>query len=111
MLYTAPNLPGSKVQYKSRYANFIGGEWCPPVKGQYFENVTPVTGRAFCEIPRSTAEDIERALDAAHGAKTRWGKTSVTDRASILNKIADRLEANLEMMAVAETWDNGKPVR
>jgi len=111
MIYVAPNQPGSKVQFKSRYANFIGGEWCAPAKGQYFQNVTPVTGRAFCEIPRSTSEDIERALDAAHGAKTRWGRTSVADRSAVLAKIADRVEQNLEMLAVAETWDNGKPVR
>jgi aldehyde dehydrogenase len=111
MLYVAPNQPGSQVQFKSRYANFIGGEWCAPAKGQYFENVTPVTGQPFCEIPRSTAEDVERALDAAHGAKARWGRTSPADRAAVLLKIADRLEANLERLAVAETWDNGKPVR
>ncbi len=111
MVYVPPNQPGSKVSFKSRYANFIGGEWAPPTKGQYFENISPVNGRPFCEIPRSTAEDIERALDAAHGAKARWGKTPAAERAAILNKIADRLEANLEMLAVAETWDNGKPVR
>ncbi len=111
MIHTAPNQPGSKVQFKSRYANFIGGEWCPPAKGQYFQNVTPVTGKAFCEIPRSTAEDVEKALDAAHGAKGRWAKTSVGDRAAILNEIADRIEQNLEMLALAETWDNGKPIR
>lgn len=111
MLYAAPNQPGSKVQFKSRYANYIGGEWCAPVKGQYFQNITPVTGRPFCEIPRSTAEDIERALDAAHAAKARWGRTSPGDRASVLLKIADRVEQNLETLAVAETWDNGKPVR
>ncbi|HEY6556320.1 MAG TPA: aldehyde dehydrogenase family protein [Polyangiaceae bacterium] len=111
MVYVPPNQDGSKVRFKSRYGNFIGGEWKEPVKGQYFENVTPVTGRPFCEIPRSTAEDIDRALDAAHGAKTAWGNTSATERAIILNKIADRIEDNLEMLAVAETWDNGKPVR
>jgi len=98
-------------KYKSRYGNFIGGEWKEPIKGQYFENITPVTGKPFCEIPRSTAEDIEKALDAAHGAKEKWAKTSVAERASVLNKIADRIEQNLETLAVAETWDNGKPVR
>ncbi|MFZ4701009.1 MAG: aldehyde dehydrogenase family protein [Candidatus Methylumidiphilus sp.] len=77
----------------------------------YFENLSPVNGKVFCEIPRSTAEDIEKALDAAHAAKETWGKTSVTARANILLKIADRIEANLETLAVAETWDNGKPVR
>ena len=111
MVYVRPNEQGSKVSFKSRYGNYIGGQWKEPVKGNYFENVTPVTGRSFCEIPRSTAEDIETALDAAHAAKAAWGATSATERAIILNKIADRMEQNLELLAVAETWDNGKPVR
>jgi aldehyde dehydrogenase len=111
MVYVPPGKEGSKVTYKSRYANYIGGDWVAPVKGEYFENITPVTGRPFCEIPRSSAEDIEKALDAAHAAKAAWGKTSLTDRSNILNKIADRMEQNLEMLAVSETWDNGKPVR
>ncbi len=111
MIYAKPNTSGSKVTFKPRYNNFIGGEWVAPKKGQYFDNITPVTGEKICEIPRSSAEDIELALDAAHAAKAKWGKTSVTERANILNKIADRLEQNLELLAVAETWDNGKPVR
>ncbi|MEW9673764.1 aldehyde dehydrogenase [Ammoniphilus sp. 3BR4] len=111
MIYAQPGQIGSKVTFKKRYENFIGGQWVAPVKGQYFENVTPVTGQTFCEVARSTAEDIELALDQAHLAKNSWGQTPVTQRANILNKIADRLEANLEMLAVAETWDNGKPVR
>ncbi|MCB1769408.1 MAG: aldehyde dehydrogenase family protein, partial [Candidatus Competibacteraceae bacterium] len=111
MLYAAPGQSGSKVSFKSRYNNFIGGQWVAPAKGEYFENVTPVTGQNFCEIPRSTAEDIERALDAAHAAADAWGRTSTTERANRLNRIADRMEANLEMLAVAETWDNGKAVR
>lgn len=111
MIYSKPNQTGSKVSFKSRYANYIGGEWTPPAKNQYFQNISPVNGEPFCEIPRSTAEDIEKALDAAHRAKTAWGKTPVATRAMILNKIADRMEANLEMLAVAETWDNGKPIR
>lgn len=111
MLYAPPNTSGAVVAFDSRYGNFIGGEWTAPIKGKYFENVTPVTGRGFCEIPRSSAEDIERALDAAHAAKGRWGRTSPTERSNLLLKIADRIEANLEMLAVAETWDNGKPVR
>jgi len=106
-----PGKFGTPVAFKKRYANFIGGEWVPPAGRQYFENITPVTGWPFCEIPRSTAEDIDRALDAAHKAKAAWGKTSVTERANILNKIADRMEANLPMLAAAETWDNGKPIR
>lgn len=111
MIYAQPNQPESKVSFKGRYENFIGGKWTPPKKGQYFENVSPVNGKKFCEVPRSTSEDIEMALDAAHAAKATWGKTSPAARAVILNKIADRMEANLEMLAVAETWDNGKPVR
>lgn len=111
MRYAKPNTAGSVVQFKGRYDNFIGGEYVRPVKGQYFENVTPVTGEVFCEVARSTKEDIELALDAAHAAKDAWAKTSVAERANILNKIADRLEENLEMLAVAETWDNGKAIR
>jgi len=110
-IYTSPGSEGSVVSYKPRYDNWIGGEYVAPVKGQYFENPSPVNGRVFCEIARSTAEDIELALDAAHAAAPAWGKTSVADRAVILNKIADRIEENLEMLAVGETWDNGKPVR
>jgi aldehyde dehydrogenase len=106
-----PGRFGFAVNFKKRYGNFINGEWVAPVKGQYFENITPVTGRAFCEVPRSTEEDVERALDAAHAAKATWGKTSPAARAVILNKIADRMEQNLELLATAETWDNGKPIR
>src|ERR1700728_4354404 len=108
----APSTHGSlKIAFKTRYGNFIGGKWVAPVKGEYFENITPVTGQPICQIPRSGAEDIELALDAAHAAKAAWGKTSGTERALILNKIADRMEANLSMLAHAETWDNGKPIR
>ena len=106
-----PGKFGTAVQFKKRYGNYIGGEWVAPIENQYFENVTPVTGKVFCEIPRSTAADVERALDAAHKAKAAWGKTSTTERANILNKIADRMEQNLAMLAAAETWDNGKPIR
>ncbi|UKS25961.1 aldehyde dehydrogenase family protein [Paenibacillus sp. HWE-109] len=111
MIYAQPGQNGSKITFKKRYENFIGGQWVAPVKGEYFENPSPVNNRIFCEVPRSTSEDIELALDAAHAAKDAWGRTSVAERAVILNKIADRMEANLEMLAVAETWDNGKPVR
>lgn len=103
--------PGIKNPFKKRYENFIGGKWTPPVKSEYFENVSPIIGHAFTEIARSTAEDIELALDAAHAAKDKWGRTSPADRANILNKIADRMEANLETLALAETIDNGKPLR
>ncbi|MEK5148928.1 aldehyde dehydrogenase [Psychrobacillus sp. FSL K6-4615] len=111
MVYAFPNTEGSKVSFKDKYENYINGEWTPPVKGQYFENVTPITGKVFTQVARSTSEDIELALDAAHGAKDAWGSTSVAERANILNKIANRIEENLELLAVAETWDNGKAVR
>ncbi|TWT28408.1 aldehyde dehydrogenase [Planomicrobium sp. CPCC 101110] len=111
MVYASPNSEGAKSKFKSRYENFINGEWKAPVKGQYFDNVSPVNGKKFTEVARSTAEDVELALDAAHAAKDAWGRTSVTERSNILLKIADRMEQNLEMLAVAETWDNGKAVR
>src|SRR4051794_30192448 len=110
-VYANPGTDGSVASYKSRYENWIGGEWVAPVKGRYFENPSPVNGKTFCEVARSGAEDIELALDAAHAAAPGWGKTSVAERAVVLNKIADRIEANLEMLAVGETWENGKPVR
>ncbi len=100
-----------KIPLKSRYENYIGGKWVPPVKGQYFTNTTPVTGAALCEVPRSGAEDIELALDAAHAAKVAWGKTSPAERAVMMNRIADRMLEKLEYLATIETWDNGKPIR
>jgi aldehyde dehydrogenase len=109
--YAVPGQPGSVVSYDTRYDHFIGGEFVPPARGQYFDNITPVTGEAFTEVARGTAEDIDRALDAAHGAAPAWGRTSTTDRSNVLLRIADRIEQNLEALAVAETWDNGKPVR
>ncbi len=111
MRYIDPNQPGSKVQFKSQYENFIGGQWVAPVRGEYFDNVSPVDGKVFTKIPRSSVEDIELALDAAHKAKAEWNKSSATTRSNILLKIADRMEQNLEFLAVAESWDNGKPVR
>lgn len=110
-VYAAPGQPGSPATYRERYDHWIGGEYVAPASGRYFENPSPVTGRTFTEVARGDAADIERALDAAHGAARSWGKTTATERAVILNKIADRMEANLEMLAVAETWENGKPVR
>ncbi len=97
--------------FRQRYDNFIGGKFVAPVKGEYFANVTPISGQPFCEIARSTAEDVELALDAAHAAKDAWAKTSPADRANILNRIADRMEQNLRLIATAETIDNGKPIR
>ncbi len=110
-VYARPGSADAAMAFESRYGNFIGGEWVAPVGGEYFENPTPVTGQIFCEIPRSGEADIEKALDAAHGAANAWGKTSPGERAVILNKIADRIEANLESIALAEAWDNGKPIR
>ncbi|WP_405784762.1 aldehyde dehydrogenase family protein [Streptomyces sp. NBC_01378] len=110
-LYAAPGANGSVVSYQSRYDHFIGGEYVPPALGQYFENPSPVNGKPFTEIARGTEADVERALDAAHAAAPAWGRASPTARADILLKIADRMEANLEKLAVAETWENGKPVR
>ncbi|WP_026870318.1 aldehyde dehydrogenase [Inquilinus limosus] len=97
--------------FKARYGNFIGGRWVEPVEGRYFDNLSPINGRPICEVPRSTAADIELALDAAHAAKKAWGRTPPAERARILNAVADRMEANLETLAQAETWDNGKPIR
>jgi aldehyde dehydrogenase len=110
-VYPAPGSPGSPVSLKPRYENFIGGHWVPPVGGEYSADPSPATGKPFCEVPRSGPDDIELALDAAHAARAAWGETSTTERANVLNAIADAIEANLEMLAVAESWENGKPVR
>jgi len=111
MIYANPGAEGALIKFKSQYGNFIGGQWVEPVNGQYFDNISPVNGKVFCKIPRSDAADIELALDKAHEAKAAWGVTSVTERSNILLKIADRIEQNLELLAVAETWDNGKAIR
>ncbi|CAM02193.1 aldehyde dehydrogenase [Saccharopolyspora erythraea NRRL 2338] len=110
-LYEAPGTAGSVVEYRSRYDHFIGGEYVAPAGGEYFENPTPVTGKTFTEIARGTADDVERALDAAEGAAPAWGRTPAAERAGVLLRIADRMEHNLEKLAVAESWENGKPVR
>src|SRR3989344_1062463 len=102
---------GVAIPYKAKYDNYIGGKWVAPVDGKYFDNVSPLTGKTFCQIARSNEKDVNLALDAAHAAKDAWGKTSTTARAIILNKIADIMEANLETIAIAETIDNGKPLR
>ncbi len=101
----------AKVPFAKRYDNYIGGKWVAPSSGQYFENISPVNGRPLGEIARGNAADIELALDAAHKAKDAWGRTSPAARALILNRIADRMEDNLDLLALAETWDNGKPIR
>ncbi|MAY60668.1 MAG: aldehyde dehydrogenase [Rhizobiales bacterium] len=97
--------------FRDRYDNFIGGKFVAPVKGRYFDNITPITGEKVCEVARSSEEDVELALDAAHAAKEAWGKTPAAERSNILLKIADRIEENLDLIARAETWDNGKPIR
>ena len=111
MIYAAPGAAGAKIAYKAKYDNFIGGQWVAPVKGEYFKVVTPINGESYTMAARSTAEDIELALDAAHAAFPTWGKTDAATRSNILLKIADRLEQNLEVLAYAETVDNGKPIR
>lgn len=111
MRYANPNTDGAKVNFKSQYENFIGGEWVAPVKGEYFDDISPVDGKVFTKVADSTSEDVELALDAAHKAKDAWAKTSPMERSNVLLKIADRLDEHLELLAVAETWENGKPVR
>ncbi|MDR3481769.1 MAG: aldehyde dehydrogenase [Burkholderiaceae bacterium] len=111
MIYAAPGADGAKITYKSHYDNFIGGKWVAPVKGEYFDVITPITGKPYTKAARSGAEDIELALDAAHAAADKWGKTSPAERSNLLLKIADRIEANLELLAYVETVDNGKPIR
>src|SRR5687768_11067882 len=110
MLYAAPGTPGAKLAFKPQYDNFINGKFMPPLKGQYFDVITPINGKTFTKAARSGAEDIELALDAAHAVADSWGRTSAADRANVLLKIADRLEQNLELLAYAETVDNGKPI-
>jgi aldehyde dehydrogenase len=96
---------------KAKFDNFIGGKWVAPVRGAYFDNLSPISGKVLCQVARSTAEDVELALDAAHAAKDAWGRASPTDRANALLKIADRIEANISTLALVETLDNGKPIR
>jgi aldehyde dehydrogenase len=111
MTYPQPGTAESAVQLHERYDNFIGGKWVPPVHGRYFANPSPITGHPYCEVARSDEADIELALDAAHAARERWSRTSSTERSNLLLQIAERIEDNLEMLAVVETWENGKPVR
>ena len=111
MLYAYPNTENSPVQFREKYDNFINGEWVAPLDGEYFDNSSPIDGKIFCQIARSKEADVEAALDAAHAAKDAWGKTSVTERSNMLLKLADGIEANLEAIAIAESYENGKPVR
>jgi len=111
MIYAAPGSPGAKIAYQPQYDNFIGGKWTAPADGQYFDVITPISGKVYTRVARSNARDIDRALDAAHAAAGAWGQASVTERSNILLKIADRIESNLELLAYAETVDNGKPMR
>ncbi|WP_375748440.1 aldehyde dehydrogenase family protein [Vibrio sp. HN007] len=111
MIYAQPGIEGSIIQFKETYENYIGGEWVGPSRGEYFDNISPVNGKPYCKVARSTEEDINLALDAAHNVRAEWAATSAGERANILLKIADRIEQNLEELAVTETWENGKPVR
>ncbi len=111
MIYAQPGQDGAVVEFKDRYQNFIGGQWREPMQGRYLDNMTPVTGQIYCQVPRSSAEDVALALDAAHQAAPAWGAMSVAERSNLLLKIADRIEQHAEQLAVAETWDNGKAVR
>lgn len=111
MIQQALNELSQQIRIRPRYDNFIGGQWVAPVKGQYFTNLTPVTGKPLCDVARSTAEDIEVALDAAHKAKDAWGRSSAAERSLLLNRIADKMESNLKLLAMVETLDNGKPIR
>src|SRR6516164_7679680 len=111
MRYVQPGQPGSIVHVSPRYDNFIDGKWVSPAQVQYMVNLAPATARPICEVARSTPEDVEIALDAAHHAKDEWGETSPAQRARVLNAIADAIDAHRDMLAVAESWENGKPVR
>lgn len=111
MIYAAPGAVGAKMRYKARYDNFVGGKWVAPTKGEYFDVITPINGKPYTKAARSGAEDVELALDAAHAAADKWGRTAPADRSNVLLRIADRMEANLELLAYVETVDNGKPIR
>ncbi len=111
MTYAQPGSEGAVINFKQRYENYIGGKWTPPVDGQYMDNISPVNGQVFCQVPRSNEKDINLALDAAHAAAPAWGKTPVAQRSALLLQLANIIEANVETLAVAETWDNGKAVR
>ena len=111
MLFSMPGSADALFTFKDRYENFVGGEWVAPAEGNYFDNITPITGEAYCEIPKSSPADLRIALKAAHAAADSWGKTPAAARSNILLKIADRIEENLQTLAYVETWDNGKGIR
>ncbi len=111
MRYAHPGQPGAVVSFKSAYGNFIDGRFVEPLSGEFFMNTSPVDGSNIAQFPRSDARDIDFALDAAHRAAPAWGKTSVQQRSGLLLQVADRIEQHLEYLAVAESWDNGKPIR
>jgi aldehyde dehydrogenase len=106
-----PATAENPVHLRKQYDNYIGGRWIAPASGQYFDNATPVTGEVLCRIARSNADDVNKAIDAAHAARAAWGRTSTTERGRLLERIAQRIEDNLELLATVETWDNGKPIR
>ena len=106
-----PIVDPAKAGIEPRYESFIGGAWVPPSTGDYLDNVTPATGRPFTKVPSSGAADIELALDAAHAAKDKWGEASATERAKVLNRIADAIEEHLETLAIAESYENSRSVR
>ncbi|TXH62075.1 MAG: aldehyde dehydrogenase family protein, partial [Burkholderiaceae bacterium] len=111
MIYAHPNTAGAPVEFKRQYDNFIGGKFVKPADGQYFDVITPISGKVYTQAARSNERDVELALDAAHAAAAKWAATSPAERANVLLKIADRIEQNLERLAYAETVDNGKPMR
>jgi aldehyde dehydrogenase len=111
MKYIPPGGPGSTVSLQARYDNFIGGKWLPPAAGKYRVNLAPATARPICQVADSTPEDIGTALDAAHAAKDGWARTSAAERARVLNAVADAIDEHAEMLAVTESWENGKPIR
>ena len=100
-----------KFPFKAKYGNYINGKFEEPKSGKYFDNTSPITNEVICKVPRSNEKDVDFALDAAHAAFPTWGKTSIGERSNILNKIADKIEQNLNLLAVAECLDNGKPIR
>ena len=111
MIYAKPGSENAILSFNEKYDNYIGGQCSAPQEGNYLDNLSPVDGKVFCRVNCSIKADVEKALDAAHAARKNWSKTSPADRSSILLDIADRIEANIETLAITETWDNGKPVR